>query len=443
MVVLRSRAGQAAACRAMTWRGAFAVTTALAAAACPVLATAAAVTAQGIGALARAAERPVLRAIDVLPAWTASKGKGVLVAVLDTGIDPSAPDLLGSVTRGPDYTKGANPPGYQPPHLHGTYIGSLIAGHGSGPGRGEGIIGVAPESRILSVRVILDDSEPGFAVYNTNASYYDALANGIRYAVRHGAAVINMSLGSPLATRNLRQAVIYAISHGVVVVAAAGNNGAAHGRFTRYGYPASFTGVISVAAVTMTGRRAPFSDRNSSVVVSAPGVHVPGDGPAGSYVIGSGTSPAAALVSGVAALIKARYPTLPPALVAQAIIVSTRRRPPGGYRTNVGFGEIDAAAALGAAARLARRPAGRGVDPATHFGGNAPGAIPVVHRDYVQGWVLIALAALGTLGLAVAVALLGREVRRRVKAARLPAPSGPFPDTQELKADLSDGHSHS
>ena len=71
------------------------------------------------------------------------------------------------MTTGPDYTLGADPPGYHPPHLHGTYIASLIAGHGSGPGRSGGVIGVAPDARILSVRVILDDQEPGLDVYNS------------------------------------------------------------------------------------------------------------------------------------------------------------------------------------------------------------------------------------------------------------------------------------
>ena len=181
----------------------------------------AAASAQGIGQQVRADEMPELREIDVPAAWPATKGAGVTVAVLDTGVDPSVPDLTGSVTTGPDYTLGADPPGYQPPHLHGTYIASLIAGHGSGPGRSGGVIGVAPDARILSVRVILDDQEPGFDVYSENANYADAIPDGIRYAVSHGAQVINMSLGSTAPTRDTRLAIGYAISHNVVVVASA------------------------------------------------------------------------------------------------------------------------------------------------------------------------------------------------------------------------------
>ena len=170
----------------------------------------------------RPAEQAQLAAIGATAAWRVTRGRGVTVAVVDSGADPTAPDLTGSVTVGPDYTKGADPPGYQPPHLHGTYIASLIAGHGSGPGDAGGIIGVAPAAAILSVRVIPDDQEPGFAAYNENPAYDDAIGDGsIRYAVSRRVSVINLSLGRETPTRNLRAAVGYAIAHGVVVVAAA------------------------------------------------------------------------------------------------------------------------------------------------------------------------------------------------------------------------------
>ena len=81
-------------------------------------------SAQSIGQQARSDDLAALRQIDVPAAWPESKGSGVTVAVLDTGVERSAPDLAGQVTAGPGYTAGANPPGYVPPHLHGTYIGS-------------------------------------------------------------------------------------------------------------------------------------------------------------------------------------------------------------------------------------------------------------------------------------------------------------------------------
>jgi type VII secretion-associated serine protease mycosin len=339
-------------------------------------------------AAVRPDEMQALDQIEVPAAWQATRGKGVTVAVLDTGVDPTAPDLAGDVSTGPDYTAGADPPGYQPPLDHGTYIASLIAGHGSGPGDTLGVMGVAPDAKILAVRVILDDNEPGLQAYNQDKRFADAIGNGIYYAVRHGATVINMSLGSADSAGSLRAAIGYAIRQGVVVVASAGNDGTSSG-FGPYIYPASFTGVIAVAAVTSSGARAFFSEQNSSVLLSAPGVGVIGAGPGGEYLDAEGTSPSAALVSGVAALIRSRYPALSPALVTQALITSTTRRPSGGYSTGTGFGEVDAAAALRAAGRLAAAEPATGLAAARFFGSpGSPGRgsaalrpIQAVHRN--------------------------------------------------------------
>jgi type VII secretion-associated serine protease mycosin len=392
------------------------------------------------GQQARASDLAQLAGIDVPAAWRVTRGRGVTVGVLDTGVNGSVPDLRGSVTTGPDFARGADPPGYRPPHWHGTFIASLIAGHGSGAGRASGIVGVAPAARILSVRVILDDDEPGFPIYNTNAHYEDAIASGIRYAVRHGVAVINMSLGSASAARPVRAAVGYAISRGVVVVASAGNNGAAPGAWSRYSYPASFTGVISVGAVDADHQRAPFSDRNASVVICAPGVAVVGAAPRGGYLAVNGTSPASAFVAGVAALIKSRYPRLSPALVRQALVSSARHRPAGGYSRSAGFGEVDAAGALADAARLAAQRPEPGLAPAAHFGpGRAAGPIRVVHRDAarIAGSERLALAAAAgfLIALAALAVVILRSVRRPARPGsgpgagpgrRLAGPAGPY-----------------
>lgn len=387
-------------------------------------------------------EMQALDQIDVPAAWQTSRGDGVTVAVLDTGVDPNAPDLAGDVITGPDYTLGADPPGYQPPLQHGTYIASLIAAHGSGPGDAYGVIGVAPGAKILSVRVILDDGEPGMQAYEQDSQFADAIGKGVYYAVRHGATVINMSLGSEQPTAGLRAALAYAIAKGVVVVASAGNGGTSSG-FAPYVYPASFTGVIAVAAVDSSGARASFSEQNASVVLSAPGVDVLGAGPDGEYIDAEGTSPSAALVSGVAALIRSRYPGLSPALVEQALITSATDRPPGGYSTGTGFGEVDAAAALRAAARLAAATPETGLSAAAFFGAaGQPGqagqagraALPpiqVVHRDMALIAAYAAVAGAGVVCAIVTLALLAGLARRSGRERReslIPAgPAAPLP----------------
>ncbi|MCW2899907.1 MAG: Subtilisin-like protein serine protease-like protein [Streptosporangiaceae bacterium] len=354
---------------------------------------------------------PVLSSLEVQRAWNITKGGGVTVAVLDSGVDASQQDLAGSVTSGPDLTKGANPPGVAPKRLHGTNMASIIAGHGHGPGRLDGMIGVAPEAKILSLRVIVENDEPGFRYFNTNDQFDGTIAKGIRYAVDHGVDVINMSLGKALPTKQERQAVAYAISRGVVVVAAAGNEGASqrahrsgHGP---YSFPASFPGVISVAALTAEHRHAGFSNRNSAVVVSAPGVRIVGAGPGKDYWVGDGTSPATAFVSGVAALIRARHPKLAPPLVTQAIVASTAYRPAGGYDSGVGFGEVNAASALEAAQALSRaRSEGMGLPPGRRFGAEEAGPVQVVRHDPALLATCGAMGLAGLLGLAGSVLFL-------------------------------------
>jgi type VII secretion-associated serine protease mycosin len=376
----------------------------------------------------RSAEQSQLGAISAPAAWAVTRGSGVTVAVLDTGVDASVPDLAGSVITGPDETVGVDPRGYHPPHLHGTYIASLIAGHGSGAGRQSGVIGIAPAAKILSVRVILDETEPGFNEFADESANDDAIGNGIRYAVQHGAGVINMSLGSTAPTQNLRASLAYAATRGVVVVAAAGNDGAAQSGYTPFSYPAAFPGVIAVAAVSLHGDRAAFSDDNSSVVLSAPGVNVVGAGPGGSYLEADGTSPASAFVAGVAALIRARYPALTPFQVERAMVSTATRRPHGGYSPGTGFGEVDALAALTAAGHLAAAHAEPGLAASAPFA--HPGPIQVVHRDgaRITGYTVAAIVlVLAFLALLVVLAVRIRRPRRL--RARPPVPE---PGSEQL-----------
>jgi type VII secretion-associated serine protease mycosin len=409
--------------RSRRWAGAAAVAVALA-------------FAPGPAALAddvRGSQRPVLHTLEVDHAWRTSQGEGVIVAVLDSGVDPGHRDLAGSVIVGKDFTVGANPPGVAPRRLHGTYMASLIAGHGHGPGGRDGIIGVAPRAKILSVRVILEDEEPGFRRFNSAARYENVVARGIRYAVDRGADVINMSISKEVPTKEERAAIRYAVSRGVVLVAAAGNDGAAVTRsnLAPYSYPAAFPGVVSVAAADRGLRRASFSNRNPSVLVAAPGVDILGAGPDNEYWVGRGTSQASALVSGVAALVKAEHPRMSSALVARAITEGATRRPSGGYDMDTGFGVVNARGALASAARLARHThtaAGTGAhDPARPFRSAPPEPITLVARDQRSIMVSAGVAGAAGLGAVGCVAAIMMIIGRARRADGPGGPEGPGP----------------
>ena len=131
----------------------------------------------------RSREQWVLDAVSAPQAWQVTRGKGVTVAVLDTGVDASHPDLAGSITTGPDLIRSVAP---NAGRVHGTWMSSLIAGHGHGSGAG--MIGIAPESHVLSVRTIADPDEPGYKAFRDRPEYRSSLAKAIRYAADHGAA---------------------------------------------------------------------------------------------------------------------------------------------------------------------------------------------------------------------------------------------------------------
>ncbi|WP_084219724.1 S8 family serine peptidase [Spirillospora albida] len=381
----------------------------------------------------RERQRPILEALDIPDAWKITRGAGVTVAVVDSGVDPNQADLAGSVTTGPNMLAAIDR-GTRPARLHGTGMASLIAGHGHGPGGEDGIIGMAPKARVLAVRVIAEREDPGYVRYRTSEAGEGAVARGIRYAADHGADVINLSLGKNDEVPAEREAIGYAIGKGVVVIAAVGNDGDKArlldgDGFAPYSYPASYPGVIAVAATDPSHGRAPFSNRNYSVVVSAPGAGLPIAAPGGRYFLSSGTSDASAVVSGIAALIRAKYRKLAPALVGQALITSTRYSPNGGYDPAVGFGEVNAARALSAAGWLASgNPAPAGKAAARRFGPAEPEPVAVIEHP---AWVtpLIVGVLLAGVGGALAAGAIAASLARRHphRPAALPSPDGPPP----------------
>jgi type VII secretion-associated serine protease mycosin len=358
----------------------------------------------------------VLNMLRVEAAWSVTEGSGVTVAVIDSGVNPDVSDLAGSVITGPDYTGVTTSPASRDWGVHGTWMASLIAGHGHDGGF-SGVVGVAPEARILSIRVIPDRQDPDYGKYEREPEtvIQQSLANGIAYAVAHGARVISMSIGYSAPSGAVRQELQNAYDRGVVVIASAGNSGgpadSSRGGEAPESFPANYPGVISVGAVGSTGAVAGFSSDNLSVQVAAPGVSVPAQGRDGQYWWVSGTSPACALVAGVAALIKSRYPGLAPDLVASALTSTTTDRPPGGYDSQVGFGIVDAAAALTRAGELAgARTTEAGLKATVRYRGVLPQP-PVGPRSSGQ-LALFALLALISLVLTVAAGTRLAVLRR-------------------------------
>ncbi|MFI1484359.1 type VII secretion-associated serine protease mycosin [Streptomyces sp. NPDC020747] len=353
------------------------------------------------------AKQWALDAMHAQEAWQTTKGKGITVAVLDTGVDDEHPDLEGNVLTGKDMVGFGAGRGDRPWARHGTAMAGIIAGHGHGAGDADGVMGIAPQAKILPVRVILEDGDSARGkARNTRGN---ALAEGIRWAADHDADVINLSLGDdsksahPEASEDA--AVQYALKKGAVVVASAGNGGE---KGDHISYPAAYPGVIAATAVDRYGTRASFSTRRWYATVSAPGVDVVIADPDRKYYEGWGTSAASAFVSGAVALIKAAHPGLSPAQIKQLLEDTARDAPTGGRDDSRGFGFVDPAAAIKAGADL--KP--EGMKAAAHdnkYFGNGPDA---AKKDKsTSAWVGPLAGSTGGVLLVVAV-ILWRGSRR-------------------------------
>jgi len=301
-----------------------------------------------------------LGGLHVTQTWPSTEGVGVTVAVLGTGVDPRHPDLAGSVTTGPDFSGSGRKEGGPFWGINGTEVAGAIAGHGHGTGRTDGLLGVAPAAKILSIRVSLEFNDPLNSDRAIARRLPGAIASGIIYAVDHGARIIDLPLdpgtagltpqGTPAATGGSpaeKAAVAYALRKNVVLVAPAGDDGQGPGLTD---YPAAYTGVVAVGAVARNGQVAPFSSRHAYVSLTAPGVGLAATVPPDGYARISSSSTSSGIVAGVAALILSRFPHLSSAQVGQALTSGTtaaKTSTPG-----AGRGIIDAAQAVSLAASI-------------------------------------------------------------------------------------------
>ncbi len=399
------------------------------------LALATGLTAASVGMAAAPATASTVRSqewwlqnLHVTKAWMSTHGAGVTVAVLDTGVYPDQPDLTGSVTTGPDYTGSQEAPGGAYWGIHGTAMASLIAGHGHGAGQNEGVMGVAPAAKILSVRVTLESTDPMLTAADVAAGLPAAIAHGIKYAVRHGATVIDLPL-DPVTTAGApgsggspaeRAAVAYALAHQVVLVAPAGD--VLTPGVDPVNFPASYTGVISVGAFDSSFIKGTISSRQPYVTLTAAGVGVIAATGPSVYTQLSSTSAASAVVAGIVALIRAQFPSLTPAQVTRALTSSTVYRRPDGQATGSGAGTVDAAAALAAAASINAAVTPSASPASTSPAATAPRAPAVHSASGSLGKSLISDAYLaGAVFVLLLLAIFGWRLlrRRRARAARL------------------------
>ncbi len=300
-----------------------------------------------------------LESIQVPQTWDALPSmQEVLVAVIDTGVDSKHPDLANSMWQnageigldingndkksngidddnngyiddwqGWNFVDGNNNPADD--QAHGTHLTGIIA---AGVNNGFGIAGIAPNARILPVKV-LD---------KTGYGSYDQVAEGIVYATDMGARVINLGFGGTGSSELLQNAVDYALAHNVLVVASAGNDGKA----TTY-YPGGYPGVLAVSAVDNNGYWANFSSSGDHISLAAPGLGIYSTTPGGFYRSMSGTSMAAAQVSGVAALLASQPQFADANTLRSALIGGALDRGNPGKDAFFGYGVVQAFGALG------------------------------------------------------------------------------------------------
>lgn len=275
-------------------------------------------------------------------AWATTRGAGVRIAIIDTGIGRGPVEFEGAVVGGTDVSGLGSSDGRTPVGAvdanHGSWVASLAGARGTGPGTG--MIGVAPEAGLLAVSV-------GFGS-SAKVPFPDQIAEAIRWSVDNGADVINLSLttNTPDWDESWDSAFLYAFENDVVVVVAAGNRGSGT---SRVGAPATIPGVLTVAGVDKQGKASvEASTQGITLGVSAPSENLVGVSADGRLVLWNGTSGAAPIVAGIAALVRAAHPELDANNVINRIIETAR--PPaagtGGSPLLYGAGLVDAAAAV-------------------------------------------------------------------------------------------------
>jgi len=283
--------------------------------------------AQETGSLARLQYGPKLIRADRLR--NSLTGKGVRVAIIDSGIDVNHPALKGKVTEQYDATgKGFTP------DIHGTLLAGIIA---SEPRNSGGILGIAPGSAILAIKACQPETPQAIQAQCTSLT----LAKGLDFAIQKQVRIVNFSLGGP--AEKLQSLLIdAAVSRGIVVIAAAGNDGPRG----QPSFPAALPKVIAVTAVDANEQLYAEATQGDFISLAAPGVEIVSTSPGGKLMVSSGTSFAAAFVSGTAALILEQQPQLSPAALRSLLERTAKDLGPPGKDSQFGSGLVDVCGAV-------------------------------------------------------------------------------------------------
>jgi subtilisin len=260
--------------------------------------------------------------IDAERAWEVTRGAGIKVAIIDTGIDHLHRDLAPNFAGGVSFVPGET---FTDGNGHGTHVAGVIGARQNG----SGVVGVAPNCCLYSVK----------ALDRQGSGQYSYIISAIVWCVRNGMDVINLSLGGREHVQALENACDYAFRHNVLLVAAAGNSGPQQDSVT---YPARYGSVMAVSAVDQAGNLANFSSRGEHVDLAAPGVQILSTLPGNRYGRLNGTSMASPHVAGAAALAISSHRFIPGQVIRQILERTADDLGPPGRDPNYGYGLVDA-----------------------------------------------------------------------------------------------------
>jgi type VII secretion-associated serine protease mycosin len=380
--------------------------------------------------------------------WKISTGRGITVAVIDSGVDDSLADLKGQVLDGKDYSSQRGDE-HTDIDRHGTGIAALIAATGArGPETGS--YGLAPGAKILPIRMRYNTEDYGKV--DSGAEFSRVLSKAIRYAADSQAQIINMSLGSSdspgrnnVGTPELASAVRYALSKGKLLFAAVGNSGDAANLPQ---YPASTPGVVGVGATDEHAKVASFSQRGPEVDLVAPGTHIISACPGGTQVCtADGTSASSAIASASAALIWSKHPDWTNNQVLRVMLNTASKAVSGEKRTDaLGYGVVRPRVALtdpgdpgppdvyplpDLAATASTSPSPQATESTDSGTADKPdntsktAAAKNEDSSNTPPWIGLGLAAAALLGTAITVLLLRARRHRSTPAPAAPPMSPP------------------